>query len=92
MFDKHLKESETTYFAHLIWAVKAGFILIFTGIVSIIHGLIPNFASEQINIKYKEISQNRHYISKYKVLNYEDFLTGVKLDQEMLRDYFRNYV
>ena len=52
----------------------------------------PKFASEQITIKYKEISQNRHYISKYKVLNYEDFLTGVKLDQEMLRDYFRNYV
>lgn len=50
------------------------------------------YATEQINIKLKQVSRNRHQINKYKVLRYEDFLTGVKLDQEMLRDYFRNYV
>jgi hypothetical protein len=50
------------------------------------------YAVEQINIKLKEISKGLHSINKYKLLRYEDFLSGVKLDQEMLRDYFRNYV
>jgi acyl-CoA synthetase (AMP-forming)/AMP-acid ligase II len=31
-----------------------------------------------------------HNITKYKLLNYNDFLTGIKLDHELLRDYFRN--
>lgn len=37
-------------------------------------------------------SENTHYISKYKFLSYEDFLSGIKLDQELLREYFRRYV
>lgn len=35
-------------------------------------------------------SENIHAISKFAVLDYTSFLSGVKLDQEMLRDYFRN--
>ena len=35
-------------------------------------------------------SEGRHLISCYNVLNYEDFLSGIKLDHEMLREYYRN--
>lgn len=40
----------------------------------------------------KEASENRHYISKHAVLVQSDFVRGVKIDHELLRDYFRNYV
>ena len=72
MFDKHLKESETTYFAHLIWAVKAGFILIFTGIVSIIHGLLPNVASEYTAKKVIYLYHER--LRKHPNKAYQDFI------------------
>jgi hypothetical protein len=52
-----------------------------------------------LELKIKEIqeflkvqSESTHFISKYKVLSYEDFLSGIKLDQELLREYFRRYV
>jgi acyl-CoA synthetase (AMP-forming)/AMP-acid ligase II len=37
-------------------------------------------------------SNGAHTINKHAVLFYEDFLSGIKLDQELLRDYFRKYV
>lgn len=40
----------------------------------------------------KQRSDDAHYISKFKVLSYEDFLSGIKLDQELIREYFRRYV
>lgn len=43
---------------------------------------IKNFISDY--------SKNIHSISKFAVLNYNDFLTGIKLDHELLRQYFRN--
>ena len=47
---------------------------------------------DEIQEVLKQWSDNVHYISKYKVLSYEDFLSGIKLDQELLREYFRRYV
>jgi hypothetical protein len=41
MFDKHLTTSKVTYLKHLVWAVIAGVRLIYAGISSIIHGIIP---------------------------------------------------
>jgi hypothetical protein len=40
---EHLKKSQETYFSHLKWAQLAGLRLIWAGISSIIHGLIPGF-------------------------------------------------
>ena len=40
---KHLKEANKNYYNHGKFAVVAGFDLILTGIVSILHGLIPSF-------------------------------------------------
>jgi hypothetical protein len=41
MFDKHLETSKVTYLEHLLWAVAAGIRLIYAGITSIIHGIVP---------------------------------------------------
>lgn len=41
MFKKHLTISKVTYIGHLTWAVTAGVRLIYAGIASIIHGMIP---------------------------------------------------
>jgi len=47
---------------------------------------------EETQAFLKHRSGNAHHISKYKVLSYEDFLSGIKLDQELLREYFRRHV
>lgn len=47
---------------------------------------------EEIQAFLKQRSGNSHYISKFKELTYNDFLSGVKLDQELLREYFRRHV
>jgi hypothetical protein len=47
---------------------------------------------ENINTILKDRSNNKHHISKYKVLDKSYFLSGVKLDNELLREYFRNNV
>jgi hypothetical protein len=44
-----------------------------------------------LNTTLKKLSQNSHFISKYKILTFSNFLTGVKVDHELLRDWFRNY-
>jgi acyl-CoA synthetase (AMP-forming)/AMP-acid ligase II len=36
-------------------------------------------------------SNNTHYISNHEVLDLNNFVSGVKVDQEKLRDYFRNH-
>ena len=51
-----------------------------------------NQTIDEIQEVLKKRSDDAHYISKYKVLSYEDFLSGIKLDQELLREYFRRYV
>lgn len=38
----------------------------------------------------KEDSKGLHFISDYDFLKYEDFLTGIKLDAQLLREYFRS--
>lgn len=42
--------------------------------------------------KIKKDSYNVHTVNKYKVLDKSKFMTGVKLDMELLRDYFRKFV
>jgi acyl-CoA synthetase (AMP-forming)/AMP-acid ligase II len=43
----------------------------------------------KINDLMKNDSNGLHHISKYSNLVYTDFLSGIKLDKEMLREYFR---
>jgi hypothetical protein len=41
MFDEHLNASKVTYLKHLQWAVVTGFRLVYVGVSSIIHGVVP---------------------------------------------------
>jgi hypothetical protein len=44
---------------------------------------------DNINNQLRSISNNLHFISKFDYLKMQDFLTGVKVDKQLLRDYFR---
>lgn len=46
---------------------------------------------KEINNFLMSQSQGSHFISKVKILDYNQFLSGIKLDQELLRDYFRKF-
>jgi len=45
-----------------------------------------------INELMKKESNGLHFISKYSKLDYFEFLNGVKIDNEMLREYFRTKI
>lgn len=45
-----------------------------------------------IDKKLREMSGDLHYISKFAALKQENFMTGVKVDRQLLREYFRNMV
>lgn len=55
---------------------------------------VPNLDAliKKINNKILHFSWNCHFISKYKILNYKLFFTGVKIDIQLLKDYFRTNV
>ena len=62
LFKKHLKEANKTYLQHLVFAFKAGVLLLFAGIASIIHALIPSlfpFVSLKIVQKLSKESSSR---------------------------------
>lgn len=52
---------------------------------------VPNLDEliKKINDKILRISWDCHFISKYKILDYKSFFTGVKIDIQLLKDYFR---
>jgi hypothetical protein len=61
MFKKHLNEAGKNYIEHFKFAFMAGFILMYAGITSIIHALIPSlfpFTSQKIVKKLLEQSMN----------------------------------
>ena len=43
MLKKHLSESGKTYWEHFSFAFLAGWLLIYAGITSIVHALVPSF-------------------------------------------------
>ena len=63
LFRKHLTEAGKSYWNHFMFAFRAGFLLIYAGIASIIHALIPSlfpFVSQKIVQKLiKESEQER---------------------------------
>ena len=51
MFKQHLNESGKTYTKHFVFAFVAGWLLIYAGITSIIHSIVPSlfpFTSQKI--------------------------------------------
>jgi hypothetical protein len=47
---------------------------------------------QNVSAMLQDISKNTHTIDKFAVLKKDRFFTGVKLDMELLRDYFRQFV
>jgi len=59
MFSKHLEESGKSYGEHFTFAMRAGFLLLWAGVASIVHAIIPGlfpFVSQRIVIRLAEAS------------------------------------
>ena len=61
----HLKDSHESYFSHCRWAITAGVKMILAGILSIIHGLLPNLfaftsAKTIIDLYYGRLHNHRN--------------------------------
>lgn len=76
---EHLGKSKESYFGHLIWAIASGFKLIWAGIASLIHGLVPGFfpgtaAKTVIKLYHKRLINhpNDEYQTFIKQLTDED--------------------
>jgi hypothetical protein len=66
MFEKHLNESNKTYMEHFAFAFKAGFILLWAGITSIIHAFIPSlFAFTSRDIVVHLANESRKQQEKF---------------------------
>ncbi len=75
MFKEHLTKSKETYFSHLIWAILAGFRLLWAAVASFIHGFFPNLfpgtaAKTVIDLYHKRLvnhpnKEYQNYIDKY---------------------------
>lgn len=39
----HLEKSQEKYFSHMIWAITSGFKLIWAGISSLLHAIVPGW-------------------------------------------------
>jgi hypothetical protein len=66
---KHLQDSQESYSSHCRWAVSAGFTMIWAGLLSIVHGLIPSLfpfrsAKTVIDLYYKRL--HNHNNKSYK--------------------------
>lgn len=62
MFKKHLTESNKTYTEHFTFAFKAGFLLLWAAVTSIVHAFIPSlfaFTSQKIVMRLADESR-RH--------------------------------
>ena len=59
---KHLNEVNETYFQHMRIAFKIGFTMLVTGVICLIHGLIPGLfkktGSNQIAKMYEMVLRN----------------------------------
>lgn len=76
---EHLKKSKETYVKHLIWAVYAGIRLIWAGIASIIHAVVPGFfpgtaAKTVIEFYHKRLSDHPNQ-------EYRDYINKIKNDE-----------
>lgn len=76
---QHLTDSNETYKSHFVWAVVAGFQLVWAGIISLIHAVHPGWfsfgaAKIVIDLYYKRLHNHtnpeyQNYIQKIKDQN-----------------------
>jgi hypothetical protein len=77
MFKNHLDKSQTTYFAHLKWALWAGMKLLWAGIASIIHGIVPSWfdgvaAKTVIDLYHSQLSNHPNPDYQLQIRNWQE--------------------
>ena len=65
----HLKTAGKSYFAHTKFAIVAGLDLILTGIISIIHGIVPTLFPFYAEKKIDEYHQKVLLLNKHRKKN-----------------------
>jgi hypothetical protein len=76
MFKDHLSISKVTYLKHLRWAVIAGLRLIYAGLASIVHGLIPSLFDDVAPKQVIDIYHN--HLKDHPNPNYRDLISKNK--------------
>lgn len=70
---RHLSNSKTSYFEHQLFALKAGFKLIYAGFASLIHAIIPSFfpstSAKIVNDLYKKRLENHPNLEYRKMID-----------------------
>ncbi len=82
MFREHLKISKVTYLQHLVWAVTAGVRLIYAGLASIIHGLIPSLFDGSAPKQVIDIYHN--HLEDHPNPKYKDMIGKAKQNKRTL--------
>ena len=75
---KHLAKSKETYGNHCVFAFFAGMRLIFSGVASIIHGLVPAFFEGTAAITVIELYHKR--LINHPNPDYEKYISDIKRD------------
>ena len=73
---KHLEESQVGYFEHLAWAVSAGVKLIWAGVASLIHSIVP--ALFPGTAAYTVIDLYHKRLENHPNKNYKDYIESKK--------------
>ena len=81
MFDDHLKISKVTYLEHLRWAVVAGVRLIYAGISSMIHGVVPTLFDGTAPKQVVDIYHN--HLEDHPNPKYKDMIDQAKQNKEV---------
>ncbi len=61
---KHLRERDTHYWEHLVFAGRAGFVLILAGVASIIHAIFPAILANYSEQRCKDLIQQNELRNK----------------------------
>lgn len=81
MFRKHLDASNTTYLGHLSWAVVSGFRLIYAGISSIIHGVVPTLFDGTAPKQIIDIYHN--HLKDHPNEQYQEMISKAKKENQL---------
>jgi hypothetical protein len=79
MFNKHLKDSNVTYTQHMRWAIVAGIRLIYAGVASIIHAVVPAWFSATAAKTVIDLYHTR--LKDHPNIEYQNYIQESKKDK-----------
>jgi hypothetical protein len=84
---EHLREVNQTYYQHALFAIKWGLYLVGTGVVSIIHGVVPGlfpFTAPKNILRLSQLVESRHNFAKTETMSKEPRNKGGDLNAPTL--------